>query len=213
MVWSVCIFFIITVPLSYYIHFHKFGLSNNPESWGQFGDFFGGVLNPIISLINLIILTYLSIRVVKIDEERNKWTLQELAKPFGDISFDKSPWSISIQIHNCGLGPMIIKEISIINDDGQVFNNFSPIVKPNNPNINVTIGAFKINNQCVISKDSELNILDIQGDKNDHIYLQYIKDIDLKLKDYRIEVKYQDMYHRQMETLIERITLSFIDVE
>ena len=209
--WSVCIFFIVTVPLSYCIKFQELEMSNKPESWGQFGDYFGGILNPIISLINLVILTFLSIRLVKDEDSRNKWTLQELARPYGDISFSKSPWVIKIAINNCGLGPMIVKNITIKGDNGNTFNNFSSIVKPLSNDVKVVIGAFKISSHCVISKDSELEILSIEVDRNDPNSLKYLKDIDLKLKGYTIEIQYEDMYHRPMETLVERISLSFFE--
>ena len=43
----------ITLVGSYAFSFSQYGWSNNPDSWGQFGDFLGGVLNPLISLFTL----------------------------------------------------------------------------------------------------------------------------------------------------------------
>lgn len=48
----------------YAYHFANSTLSDNPADWGVLGDYFGGLLNPIISIITLFFLlkTYLSQR-------------------------------------------------------------------------------------------------------------------------------------------------------
>ena len=47
---------------SYILNFRNSSISNNPSDWGVLGDYFGGILNPLISLITLFFLikTYLS---------------------------------------------------------------------------------------------------------------------------------------------------------
>ncbi|MFJ5434056.1 hypothetical protein ACIPSR_10845 [Pectobacterium sp. CHL-2024] len=52
-------FFII---IGYAINFHDLSLSKNPADWGVLGDYFGGMLNPLISSITLFFLikTYLT---------------------------------------------------------------------------------------------------------------------------------------------------------
>jgi tetratricopeptide (TPR) repeat protein len=64
---------LLILPIGIYIiNFYSNGISKNPENWGVFGDFFGGVLNPIISLIGTILLGYLTYMVSKISSEENK---------------------------------------------------------------------------------------------------------------------------------------------
>lgn len=48
-------FFILAVAAVYFGKFH-FGLSSKQDVWGQFGDYFGGVLNPILSFFAFIAL-------------------------------------------------------------------------------------------------------------------------------------------------------------
>lgn len=45
----------------YILNFRSNPISNNPSDWGVLGDYFGGILNPLISLITLsfLIKTYL----------------------------------------------------------------------------------------------------------------------------------------------------------
>jgi len=56
----------------YVYHFlliNNFSLSNNPEQWGQFGDYFGGTLNPIfafLAFIGVLLTVYLQSEQLKI---------------------------------------------------------------------------------------------------------------------------------------------------
>jgi len=53
----------------------KFGnniLSEDITLWAAFGDYFGGILNTIISLFSLIILTYITILVSRLTSKENK---------------------------------------------------------------------------------------------------------------------------------------------
>ena len=59
----------------------NFHLSKNPEVWGQFGDFVGGVLNPILSFITVVILIITTIYQQKQYENSEK---RELNKRFDD---------------------------------------------------------------------------------------------------------------------------------
>ena len=39
--------------------------------WGSFGDFIGGISNPIIGIVNVLVLFYLTLKISEIDE-RNR---------------------------------------------------------------------------------------------------------------------------------------------
>jgi hypothetical protein len=71
---SVSIFCLIVVGFFYW-HWHKSDVSENLESWGQFGDFFGGILNPIIGLSSVILLAY----TLRQNNHALSMTKQELA--------------------------------------------------------------------------------------------------------------------------------------
>jgi hypothetical protein len=46
---------LILVPVIMYIfQFIKYGLSNDRTQWGSFGDYVGGLVNPLISIASLI---------------------------------------------------------------------------------------------------------------------------------------------------------------
>lgn len=54
---AIAVAFTIAVFFFYVWHFSG-GLSSNPDAWGQFGDYFGGVLNPIFGLGGFIALLF-----------------------------------------------------------------------------------------------------------------------------------------------------------
>ncbi|MGX1181554.1 hypothetical protein AB7M31_004622 [Pseudomonas sp. IAP-CY TE4608] len=54
LVFALCM---ITVAGSYIINFKNSSVSGNPADWGVLGDYFGGILNPLISLMALFFLT------------------------------------------------------------------------------------------------------------------------------------------------------------
>ncbi len=50
---------IITTYLTYYLYFHKYleyQPTKDPAVWGQFGDYTGGVLNPLLSFLSILLL-------------------------------------------------------------------------------------------------------------------------------------------------------------
>jgi len=63
---------LICVPIIlYFEHFGDNGYALNVAEWGQFGDFIGGTINPIIGIVNLGILIAISIYVAKFDHNRD----------------------------------------------------------------------------------------------------------------------------------------------
>lgn len=73
------------VAAAFFAYFHSFGdlgLSNRQDIWGQFGDFVGGTVNPILSFLSLIALVLtvtLQSRQLTIAKEELENSKQELA--------------------------------------------------------------------------------------------------------------------------------------
>lgn len=55
-------------------------ISDKIESWAQFGDYFGGILNPILSLINICVFVILTITIQNITDRNNKASLETSKK-------------------------------------------------------------------------------------------------------------------------------------
>lgn len=56
--WAVIAFVFISCLIIIGLYSYQFGIGlwSTPEKWGQLGDFFGGVLNPVIGFVTLILL-------------------------------------------------------------------------------------------------------------------------------------------------------------
>lgn len=52
----VAVALIALVTYVYWKNFHSLGLSISTETWGQFGDYIGGVLNPALSFISIVLV-------------------------------------------------------------------------------------------------------------------------------------------------------------
>ncbi len=62
------------VIAAYIAKFHSYSFSKNPEHWGQLGDYIGGVLNPILSFVTVIIL----LTTINIQNKQLKASIKEL---------------------------------------------------------------------------------------------------------------------------------------
>lgn len=63
----------------YFFQFHE-NLSDDNGKWGEFGDFFGGVMNPILGFINLFLLsTTLSLQIKSSREQSKNTQTQEIS--------------------------------------------------------------------------------------------------------------------------------------
>ncbi len=141
--------------LLYYYHvgsYHSFAKDSEP--WGQFGDFFGGILNPIISLVNMYLLYRIfryesanSERVSSMESRRHldsqrhaRETLsQEKARhkeilknsiiPWGDFHLSLADM-IEIRFKNHGNGLLIIEEIIYERDGERLSTPLKKLVPP-----------------------------------------------------------------------------------
>lgn len=82
------------LPAYYYLKmFGHASLSSQPENWGVFGDYIGGVYNPIISLASLLTLAYLTYLVAKQTGEESKrlFILQRRMEAYDEVAKYLSP--------------------------------------------------------------------------------------------------------------------------
>lgn len=76
----------IVAPIYFYINdFHDLPRSSNPSDWGTFGDFFGGILNPIISLLTLIVTILIAFYLNKIEKRNHDENVHTPVKPLFTI--------------------------------------------------------------------------------------------------------------------------------
>jgi hypothetical protein len=64
---------LILIILSVYYYwesYHSNSISSSPQDWGVFGDYFGGTLNPLFSLISICVTIWLAVIVNKINNNQ-----------------------------------------------------------------------------------------------------------------------------------------------
>ena len=72
------------VTIGFYAYnFNKSPLSIAPSDWGTFGDYIGGILNPIIGITNIIVLIYISFLISKYEDKR--WSNQLIHDAYKDL--------------------------------------------------------------------------------------------------------------------------------
>lgn len=70
--------YVLTVIGAFVEKFHKIGLQNELEKWGQVGDFFGGMLNPILAFASFIALLYtVRLQTIEMDDARRSFEKTE----------------------------------------------------------------------------------------------------------------------------------------
>lgn len=62
----------LTITGLFIYNFGNYNLSSKIEHWGAFGDFIGGTLNIVISLVSLVVLGYITFLVSKESSEENR---------------------------------------------------------------------------------------------------------------------------------------------
>lgn len=83
-----CLLCIIAVatPIFFYVKdFYELPRSTNPADWGTFGDFFGGILNPILSLLTLIVTIMIAVYLNRIERRNHEETVHTPVKPLFTI--------------------------------------------------------------------------------------------------------------------------------
>ncbi|KFE99014.1 hypothetical protein [Chryseobacterium luteum] len=73
----------IVMPVIFYvINFHENDRSTDPADWGVFGDYLGGILNPIISFLTLIITVIIAVNISGLEKRNHDESVHNPIKPF-----------------------------------------------------------------------------------------------------------------------------------
>lgn len=58
------------------INFSGQSISNDISDWAQFGDYIGGILNPILTLLNICVFVILTLTIQRITDQNNRLSLE-----------------------------------------------------------------------------------------------------------------------------------------
>lgn len=66
----ICVTFVVIPAVFYWLNFHENGWSRKNEDWSNFSNFIGGIVTPILSIVNIGVVYYLALKVKAIEDDR-----------------------------------------------------------------------------------------------------------------------------------------------
>lgn len=88
------------VPFSYYLNFGHLNVSDKPENWGAFGDFIGGILNPLLSFAafsSILLTIYLQREQLNQNQQQLVMTREELSLSTAELKRSADAQSLQIE--------------------------------------------------------------------------------------------------------------------
>ena len=187
----------------YLIKFRKYTISEDPADWGTFGDYLGGVLNPILALIGL----FITVALAYLSAKWNKTTIlkqERMVRPVGRIVIGNYEDLIQVKLGNEGLGPMIIKSINVINNG----KSKSTLIDwmPNPPEDDITwtdfVGDIK---GFSLSPNQQLNLIKFEVNEDFWQEEEFRDKLRGELQGIEVQIVYEDIYENEMPTLVRKL--------
>lgn len=191
------------VPLGIYIlTFWDNTISTNPHDWGVFGDYIGGVTNSILSFVTIgisLLSLYLVIKIQNDIHRKEVKLIHNQNKPFPYLDLSNFTHEVKIDLQNMGVGTMDVINIQILDNDGgfndfcELFNLYSNFTQPSHLDI-----CFNTAPTHALAPSTHKELLKITPLKNvtvtDNIITDEINQLRNILKNYKIEIKYKDIF-------------------
>jgi|GEM_PF-4988734 len=168
--WIIGIVVVLAI-LFYIVNFWSDGISSNPEHWGVFGDYIGGLLNPLIALLALVVTIQIAQRVSQIEKRYREESVDNEVKP---LLFIDSAIFFSSDISKIGLtatDDIYTYETSTVPITPNSYLFKEPFfIKLENPGRGLAQNA-----KCVFEMDLGTcrQAIDFDNKKNIHISSQY----------------------------------------
>lgn len=195
-------------PLAIYVyHFHHLPISSNPIEWGNFGDFIGGVMNPILALVGI----FITLSVTVVSEQRNQtevYNMERAIRPLARLELIDTPERIEIRIRNAGLGPMTIADVRISSAEQPNMppgRNFLEVL-PERPAAWLLDDVSLHPTGVVVEQGQALVLFHVTGSPEQPAWLAYRKPLRQALSGLYMEVDYLDLYERSMRPLSRRLS-------
>lgn len=93
------IFAVILIPNIAYRNQFGSSISESKEEWGQYGDFIGGMTNPLLTIINIGLLIYLTYKVSSSDNTRLLSQMRYDAVRVLEVDFERALFLIKEENH------------------------------------------------------------------------------------------------------------------
>jgi hypothetical protein len=178
--------------ICYYLNFKDFSISNNPESWAQFGDYLNGTFMPLIALAGVVITFMLGI----IAERRNDINLkieQEKHRPLLNIDYWYGTQKIQITMKNKGNGPLLINEFRVLDKNGKDATGIYYVLPPLH-NLYDDFTGNQNNKVLGVGEEATLLLFEFNDKKKKAKWESDIEELRHVLKNLKIVINYSDVY-------------------
>ena len=156
-------------------------------------------LIPLLALLVSIISIFIGFLGFLLQRKHNRLSV----RPFGVFEMYSGKERLHIFLKNSGIGPMIIKSVEIIDNNGVKKDELMEIICPSN--INCLIASFKgLKDHVVSAGESEpLFIYDLDRENTEESKIR--DEIQSKLKTLTLRLKYTDIYGIDQPDLNEKL--------
>jgi hypothetical protein len=190
---------VLAAPLIAYVsRFSASPLSSNPSDWSDFGNFVGGILNPIVSMLTLGTMIYIA-RVANRLETQAQLTdsrrEMENARPEAEISASDFENMIKVVVKNVGLGPLAVDEFKAmtVNEPESTVEELVKLMPDLPPSLYWRY--FNINGlPRFIHPRDQVVLLHLEGRIDDPVFCEFRDSVRNTLKDIYVEIRYSDAY-------------------
>lgn len=203
------VFVVLGITGVYVWAFHNQEISRNSENWGQFGDYFGGILNPILSLFNLLVLYVIFLKESERHEElesaenkRHIQILHDSVRPYGEFHLSLVN-EIRITFKNHGVGPLIIKRIYVERGGQRITDlaqELSKIYFERPKEINFRNEYLPDGDTAALSKEDTFNLVTVQTNfLSEPSFGGHFDTLVSFLSEVTIKIEFTDLYENKFE--------------
>lgn len=190
-------------PLGLYIYnFWGSSLSGNPDDWASFGDYLGGTVNTLFSILNFAAVIGLAFIIYWLETKRDfdiqSMSLSMSLKPFIEVYNELKQGELSIKLKNNGNGPAKINHVDIAKGSNKNIELLKLL--QSGENNDVVIGGVTVEPGTYLGAGDEVVLLLISGNPGmNEEFNFYIKQALEALSEAEIVVSYSDIFHQKME--------------
>jgi hypothetical protein len=166
-------------------------VSDNPSHWGVFGDYIGGLLNPVIALATLAVTFYIFLVAQRLETSRE----QERNRPIARVRIGDYENRIEVYIRNMGLGPMEVTGLTI--DDSNKPDGDSKNLVDHMPAAPAGIywTTFTLAGPPpYIHENGTATLIKLEGDPKNKEFSEFREQVREALQHIKITVAYSDIY-------------------
>lgn len=208
---TIIVFISISIFLAYLITFGENGISNKSSDWSNFASFFGGIINPLLAFVNILVLIKLTLSIEESNKNRQDLSLKEAVRPYPVIELKNGNLNYEIIINNLGVGILIIDKIEFYDENNnQVDLNEEVKSFLNEAGYIDCIDYFKLLNkkQIIINKDDSKSVeIGFNYGEVDAFYIHISTFFCSFLNNYKIKIYHTDIYNNKFKPL--EVSLNF----